>query len=316
MDMKLFGVLAFLGSAAVGVACCCVASSGTPVRFVGQTNIVIWDAAHGIEHFVRDARFATKSKDLGFIAPTPSKPTLSETNAEAFQLLESLKPEDPMAGTAGATAGAIEMKSGDAAVTIVEERDVAGYRATVLKATDSKALGEWLTKNGYSKPKFLDGWVKPYLDRGWFLTAFKVKGGQDSATGPVRMSFATNRPFNPYSVPEENGDGSASLRLYYVSAGHEVPKVGGTTGWRTVEWSAPLTTQTAGVLAGQLKLSPDAIPANASVTTYQDNQFGKPGLDDLYFVDQANANVAGGLGIAAVLALVAMRMRRRNQIAS
>jgi hypothetical protein len=311
MIMKLLGVLAIIGSAALGTACCGFGAPGTSVRFVGQTNIVIWDRTRGIEHFVRDAQFSSGGKDLGFVAPTPSKPTLSEASAMAFQTLESLDPKLAERALKGAFKSATLIPT--AAVSVIEEKDVAGYHATVLKATDGKALGDWLASNGYAKPEFFDGWVKPYLDRGWYLTAFKVKGGGQTATGPVRMSFETDRPFNPYSVPEENGDGSASLRLFYVSAGHEVPKIGGTAGWRSPEWSTPLSPETANTLAGQLKLPVDAIPENSTVTTYVDREFGQPGLDDLYFVDQSNSNAAGGLGLAAILAVVAMRTRRRPQ---
>ncbi|RYG19868.1 DUF2330 domain-containing protein, partial [bacterium] len=296
----------------VGDACCGVGARGEPVRFVGQTNIVVWDKAHGIEHFVRDARFATKSQDLGFIAPTPSRPTLSEASGAAFETLAALEPKPEFVpGQWGAVSDSAADIPTKGFVSVIDEADVAGYRATVLKATDSRALGEWLTKNGYAKPRFLDGWVKPYLDRGWYLTAFKVKGGDGSATGPVRMSFQTKRPFNPYSVPEENGGARASLRLYYVSAGNEVPKIGGQSAWRSAEWSAPVVEETRAALASQLKLSPDQLPINASVTTYLDSEFGQPGFDDLYFVEQSNLGATGGLG-AAMLLLVALRVRRRT----
>lgn len=305
--MKLCSVLVGIGAAAFAAACCGVGSGGAAVRFTGQTNIVIWDEAHGIEHFIRDARFETKGGSLGFIAPTPSKPELSAADGAAFHTLENLA---PMPATKGDVAGAAAMDAG--AVEVVAIQDVAGYRATILKATDGEGLKRWLNANGYPSPAFLPTWSKPYTERGWTFTAFKVSG-KEAATGPLRMSFATKRPFNPYSVPEENGSDGVPLRVYYVSAGKEVPKIGGKAAWIKPAWSVDLPAETAGRLASQLKLSADAIPTNARVTTYQDDAFGRPGLDDLYFVrDDSLSNAVGGGAVAAVLLIAALRRRRRT----
>lgn len=303
--MKAPIVLLAISTAAVAVACCGVGPLGVPVRFTGQTNIVVWDKSHGIEHFVRDARFEARGANLGFIAPTPSRPELSEADAAAFETLDALGPKPPMTKSAR-DAGA----AATGAVSVVETKDVGGYRATVLKATDAAGLAKWLQVNGYPSPDFLPKWAAPYVERGWHFTAFKVNG---KATGPVRMSFATSRPFNPYSVPEENGGGGVPLRVYYVSAGAETPKIGGKDAWVKPQWTAALPAEAAARLAAQLKLPVDAIPAQARVTRYDDPNFGRPGLDDLYFTsDDANANLAGGLMLAAVLALAASRRRRRS----
>lgn len=300
-----------LGIAASAVPCGCVARKGAPVRFAGQTNIVLWDAVHGVEHFVRDARFTTAGASLAFIAPTPGRPTLSGASPHAFEALQALEPIPEEFATAGAVSAIDEAAT--KGVQVVGVQDVAGYRATVLKASDASALTNWLGANGYPSPAFLTRWAAPYVGRDWYFTAFKVNG---EATGPMRMSFETDRPFNPYSVPAENGRSGVPLRLYYVSAGSEAPKIGGRDAWRSPEWSAPIPEETRATLATDLRLSAGDIPKEARVTSYQDATFGKPGFDDLYFVpDPTLRNSVGGGAVAVVLLALALR-RRRNAAAA
>lgn len=313
--MKPVAFAAVLCASAYAIPCCGIAEKGTNVRFIGQTNIVVWDAEKKLEHFIRNATFSTTGKGLGFIAPTPTQPELSEADSYAFSLLASLEPKKPE--LTKDTEDAAAAPASASSVAVVHEQDVAGYHAAVLKATDTAGLTDWLKKNGYPAPKFLDGWVKPYLEKGWYLTAFKVKGGDRTETGPVRMSFKAERAFNPYSVPEENGGGGANLRLYYVSAGHETPRIGGSEGWKSSSWSAPLNDENRTQLAGYLKLPANAIPEGASVTTYEDSDFGRPGLDDLYFVsNDGRAGLAVVGGAVALLAVAAARRRGRLQATS
>ncbi len=307
--MKLACVALGIGISVAAVACCAVGAAGGRVRFLGQTNIVIWDQKRGIEHFIRDASFETKGKDLGFLAPTPSEPELSDVSPKAFELLLHLEPvmkEKNSDGTETAVAAA-------ASVQVVHEQDVSGYHAAVLRATDAKGLSEWLKKNGYPAPKFLDGWAKPYVDKGWYMTAFKVKGGEEAATGPIRMTFKTSQAFNPYSVPSENEAENGQLRIYYVSAGNEAPSIGGTEPWNKALWNADLPADRYGELASYLKLPGDAIPAHASVTTYDDHHFGRPGKDDLYFVPEDGRSSLAVMGAAvALIAFAAGRRRSRR----
>ena len=273
--------------------------------FASQTNLVVWDAAHGIEHFVRDARFLTKGKDLGFIAPTPSRPSLSAVASWVFDDLESLHSAQSAATTTGATTAGAAVVGKSASVSVVETKDVAGYRATVLRATDPASLQAWLHANGYPAPPFIQAWAAPYVRKGWYLTAFKVEGGADPHTGPIRMSFATKTPFSPYSVPAQNGRGGhVPLRLYYLSKGAEVPRFGGTAApWRSPEWSIDLLKPGLNGIAWALKLPAGLLPAGAHLSVYRDDRFGTPGLDDLYFVPKdapersTNAGLLAGGGL-------------------
>ncbi|MGV3617127.1 MAG: DUF2330 domain-containing protein [Fimbriimonas sp.] len=291
----------------VAQACCAVGPDGKPIPFQGQKNIIVWDADRGVEHFVRNASFYSRSKSLGFIAPSPSRPTLSEADAKAFEVVGSLGPPPPAISKGGPTRSA-------ASVTVLEVKDVAGYRATVLRATDAGALTKWLQANGYESPGWMKAWVQPYVAKSWYLTAFKVlsKGGK-TATGPVRMSFKTDRPFNPYWVPAANTSYSP-LQLYYVSAGSERPLIGGKQAWQEPQWSSPLPERLRKDLAAHLKLPASGIPKNATVTSYFDPGFSKPGKEDLFFVAQPRRrpSVLLYVGMAGIAGAV-FAVRRRTQ---
>jgi hypothetical protein len=263
---------------------------------------------------VRDARFETDAKNLGFIAPTPTRPQLSEVDKDAFAILAKLSPPMPLAGTRGMKGGGLPPSQ---SVQVVQVTDVAGYRATVLKANDANALAAWLKTNGYGSPSWLPKWLSPYVKRSWYLTAFKVSGKGVAATGPVRLSFKTDRPFNPYAVPAANS-GRASLQLFYVSAGDEVPKIGGTKGWIKPHWRADVPERSRVALAHALHLPTSAVPKGASVVAYVDDRFSTPNQDDLYFVkSQPRMNARDGIlflvgaGVVAG-AIVSIRGRFRG----
>lgn len=295
----------------MGFGCCALGGPGVSISFSGQTNLVIWDAARGVEHFVRDARFQTDAPSLGFIAPTPTRPTLHEARASVFRDLAMLEPRDVTGGIHWMPTSSEAMKGPGSSVMVFEVRDVGGYRATVLKATDGNALTHWLRSNGYESAPWLKDWTEPYIRKGWFLTAFKVRAdGGPMATGVVRMTFETDRPFNPYSVPTAN-QGNSPLQLFYVSAGNEEPRIGGTEFWRTPEWEAKIPWDTRYRLVSGLGLTDAEIPEGATVKAFIDPDFSRTGSDDLFFVPTARLYMEKG-AVVVGLGGVAWYFRRRR----
>jgi hypothetical protein len=78
-------------------ACSGVGPPEQPVVFGDQTNIVIWDEANHIEHFIRNANFRSGANNFGFIAPTPGRPELHEASNQAFILSQTSRRELAMA---------------------------------------------------------------------------------------------------------------------------------------------------------------------------------------------------------------------------
>ena len=152
--------LAVVPSADPASACCPAPPSGKPVVNADQTVVLVWDPVKKVEHFVRRASFKADAEDFGFLVPTPSKPELAESGDAAFPTLAKItapaivKKPMPSAGCGsclGASKSAAPSKGAPAeTVTVLEEKTVAGFHASVLEATSSGALVGWLKEHGYA----------------------------------------------------------------------------------------------------------------------------------------------------------------------
>ncbi len=293
---------------------CCGVGSGKPVSFGDQSNIIVWNAQAHTEHFVRSAFFYTDASNLGFIAPSPSKPDLSEADPKAFDLLDSQNPVIK-SGQADSAAGAAKSD-----VEIVQEKDVAGYHATTVLASDSDALASWMKKNGYVTSPGIQTWTQKYVSKGWFLTLFKVAAEhREASIGTVRMSFKTDAPFNPFYVPNDNIDPKkgSTLKVYFVSEGAYEPQISGKL-WQDPKWSNGLDDKTADTLAKDLKLSRSDLPASPSVEMFQD-AFPQTADDDIYFralpfpIFATSIFALIFIGAFVVLGFMIRDLRRKNQ---
>lgn len=282
--MVAANLLATVGGA---YACSGVGPRGQPVVFGDQTNIVIWDEAHHTEHFIRNATFKSGADDFGFIAPTPAAPKLNKASNRAFFTLAALQPVAVFKGGFGG-AGAARGMSKSAEVQVIQEADVAGYHATTLKSMDAHAINDWMNQHGYVSTPEVEKWAERYCSRGWYLTAFKVidKSKLIASTGTVRMSFKTDKPFNPFYVPKTNIpiNGGGTLRVYFVSVGDYDAHIGHGETWQTPQWTSPIPEASAALLAKQVELPFYSVPDNCQVETFVDNNFPRPAKDDIYFV--------------------------------
>src|SRR6185436_5763930 len=132
-----------------------------------------------------------------------------------------------------------------------------------------------------------------YCSRGWYLTAFKVvdKTKLAASTGTVRMTFRTNKPFNPFYVPASNipNRGKGTLRVYFVAVGDYDANIGNYGTWQRPQWTAQIPEATAALLAKQVKIPAEAIPDNVQVETFVDPDFPRPAPEDIYFVKKRPA---------------------------
>jgi hypothetical protein len=278
---------------ALGFGCCVglwgcsgVGPPGKPVVFGDQTNIIIWDEKTHTEHFIRNATFKSGADDFGFIAPTPGKPTLSEASSKAFNTLASLQPIYPTArGGAGFGGGAGAYDK--SAVKVIQVIDVAGYQASTLWSKDAHAINNWMNDHGYISTPEVEKWCERYCSRGWYLTAFKVidRTKLIASTGTVRMSFKTQKAFNPFYVPSSNIpiNRGGTLIVYFVSVGDYAAKIGNGPTWQTPQWKAPIPEAQSALLAKQVKIPAEAIPDDVQVSTFIDPNFPRVTADDIYF---------------------------------
>lgn len=203
----LIGAGWLIGSlATAAVACLAVGGSGQSIRMREEQAILIWDEGRQTQHFLRRATFETNGDSLAFLVPTPSVPTFSESDNTIFDKLLSLTAprievrkrarswgcSEPVVPNAPL---ATDVKS----VVVHSRTQLTGQEVVVLSADEPETLISWLQDHGFSTHDRLTDWLRPYLKRGWKISAFRYTNdpaetvvttppgeeGSDSATNTV-----------------------------------------------------------------------------------------------------------------------------------
>ena len=292
-------------------ACCPAWRPGQPVRIANQQILVVWDPATRIEHFIREAKFAAgaRQEGFGFLVPSPTVPEIAAADGAVFEQLNTrIKPriEDVtrwknhysllwtlfvLESKAPASRAFDDAPPPMAAVEVMKTARVGSYDVAVLKAADPAALTEWLSDNGYdSRPEMTD-WSRPYVEKGWMITAFKyATDATNIDVSAVRLTFETDVPLFPYRVPTDQIDPDSPrrnvLRAFVVGPG----RAQGTLGegaearpWETGRfvYSHPLEVN-ASFLGGVLPEGTAGGATNAWLTAFEDSTWPS-GTDDLTF---------------------------------
>jgi hypothetical protein len=334
-------------------ACCPVGRSGKPVVNADQTVIIVWDHVKKQQHFIRKASFASTDKDFGFIIPSPTEPSLGESGDEAFNYLQRLtspeviKRPRPSGGCGCADARPPSPETDR--VVVLQEKEVAGYNAVVLEASDSTSLTKWLAEHGYAYSADIAAWAQPYIDQKWKFTALKVSTKQPEATDKLvqatalRLSFQTDRPLFPYREPastefaKELKRQSRLLRIYFVAERRYDGEYGKNNPWSgRVAWAGSLNEPQRAELLNLLKL-PGEAPAKLYLTEYEDRWKYEQAAGDVYFrmsqntesvkrpaiieyvsdfhAGDASSVALAGIGLASYLAYRGSRHRNYRDLA-
>lgn len=242
-------------------ACCPAYKNGNPFRIADQRILIAWDPETKIEHFVREAAFKqtklsqsldeqdskANESDFGFLVPSPSEPQIEEADGGVFGSLDtkiqpkvvqkdrwSIDPFPLVLSPFLLSAKSVSSRSNEVdtppAVAVLQNKKVAGYEVSVLKASDANELVQWLKENEYEARKDLEEWVVPYVEKGWIITAFKYDtSAQRTEVGTVRISFATENPVFPYRVPKDqfvDQQRGNRLQVFVVGPGRAAGSLG------------------------------------------------------------------------------------------
>jgi hypothetical protein len=285
------------------------------VRILDESAIIVWNPETHTEHFIRRASFNASGSDFGFLVPTPSQPNLAEVDNHAFDYIGSLiKPRTVVNESHGVDFTPLVFRilaiftMGEGArapitaarpVRVLDVERIAGYDAVVLEADNPAALGSWLGRHDYASGPDLDEWLKPYVAAHWKITAYKIaKGssGNQVGTSAVRMSFATDRPFFPYSEPSNQRQASSDLphevnssrglSVFFIGDSRVDGRLGAdpVSSWPGhTTWSDELSAGDMPALASKLELTAAQLPQNPWMTSFEDLSSPRAGVADLYF---------------------------------
>jgi hypothetical protein len=310
----------FVARAPVALACAAVDTgiAGDSVQITGESALIVWDAKNKTEHFIRRANFETDSDNIGFLVPTPGMPQLGTVDDAVFTSLDAaIEPKVESTRLTGYRFGWFlggdrqqnpQQSTSDInptsapksiPVKVMQQHKVGGYTATVLAANDVHSLERWLKKNNYRSDPALRSWLKPYVQRGWKITAFKVTNSTDSGVElkPVRLSFKTDRPFYPYKETttaraKGNYSDDRTLKVYFVGEQRPHGTIGAKGVWPgETQWASGLPRDARTTLVRSTGLKEGQIPPTARLTVFEDTSSPRPGTDEVFFrpsQDQSN----------------------------
>lgn len=291
---KQFRVFGLLSLAVLPVLASACSLFGFGAQMVNQENMIIWDKDKGIEHFIRRASFNAKGEKVGFVAPTPSIPELGEIDPKVFETAKRIVQEREKrieearrSTTKGMDAAAAEA----GAVEVVQIANVAGYKAITISAEKTEEVEKWIKENKFESFEGQKEWFDVYLAKKWFLTFFLVEKDKQGnlATGTVRMSFKTDKPFNPYYVPKGNQNPRANLLLYFISKEAHKPEM-------EIEADSQKTHQFRLSSASFNQIKADLKDVNVDfsqpvIYALDDSKFAQGASEDLYFSPEDRATV-------------------------
>jgi hypothetical protein len=303
--MVALGLAAAAGTTVAGgerkaEACALAVMPGqTAPKVRGEEALVAFDPARKVEHFVRSADFQGARAKFGFLVPTPGRPELAEADDAVFARLakQYLRPEPQRdvlrARLNGSGRGLLAASAAPPPVQVVATQTVAGLDATVLVASDARALSSWLGERGFVDRPALAEWLRPYTTGSWHVTAFQydpqARGALTSRA--VRLTFPTERAYYPYSEPSDvSSEPGRRLRISVIAPWRARASVGRRR-WSARVGYAGRPQDLATILAPGL-----GHPANRQVgpwmTTFEELN-SQRGRDDLWFDDaRTRAEVA------------------------
>jgi hypothetical protein len=280
------GIIAIVG-AAVAMACFPV-TSGDLVEVASERALIVWNPTTKTEYFVREAEFDWKGKSFGFLVPTPTKPTLTESTAYIYRKLDRISgPRVVPRHLKGFKLGLVNdgphaaKGAGGARSTleVLGREHVGGYDAVMLRAEKPADLSAYLKTNGYESTSELTEWLEPYVKRKWVITAFKV--AKQGYLEPVCMAFKTDVPFYPYKEPESTRSSRGRLLRVYFISNKRYDAILKDRGWNA---AVPFSSAThidkklmeaAGIMGDTDNLQ--------RLTVFEDRSNPRKGIDDLYF---------------------------------
>src|SRR5262249_2898063 len=153
---------------------------------------------------------------------------------------------------------------------------------------------DWLGVHGYDSRPALLAWLEPYVKARWIITAFQIakedRGSASVSTRAVRMSFAAERPFFPYSEPPDESARALVrparlLRVFCLGGGRVRGAFDGAkAGWKgRAVWAGPVGGERRRELGKHLGEKDVPLPEGAWLTVFDDHSSSRLRSPDVFF---------------------------------
>ncbi len=216
----LLGVLIYFGSFSVAYGFCTwgIVPQERLFEPLNATEILV-TYNDGIQTNILRPEFRGDAKEFAIVFPTPSKPEINQAPERIFEELNNAtNPWQPVP-LAAESADAFVATTKNQSVTVVEEKQVGDFDVTVLTATDSGDLIDWLEENDFAFGDADEEKMEYYVSKpGFHFIALKVdmsqipiflKAAEENVDlriappiffgelSPIEISFATDKPQLP-----------------------------------------------------------------------------------------------------------------------
>lgn len=181
---------------------------GYYVSETGQKALIYYQ--NQTENLVVSTNFQGNSQDFAWVIPTPSKPEVFKSDASLFTTLEKITKTSNYISPVSDAMPTLGTKS-ESSVQVIEEKTIDIYDTAILKATDDKALAQWLQDHGYTFPQNKSYMLQDYINNNWYFVIAKIQNAltQDSevkeklSTGtitPLRLQFQSSKIIYPMKL--------------------------------------------------------------------------------------------------------------------
>ncbi len=222
-------------------------NSAQPVNQSAE-RIIFSQGDDGTVTAVIQIQYAGPSERFAWVLPVTGTPEVGVSSNAAFSRLQSqtnpfYQLNTTILGTCadsgfrggpssgGADAGAAVLDGGESPppVTVVDSGAVGPYDYVVI-SVDPSALDtadvavEWLGDNGYDVGSLGGDVLRPYLDAGMNLLAFRLTKGNDAGSiRPVRITFGSGLPSIPIRPTAVAANDDMGIMVWVLGAHRAIP---------------------------------------------------------------------------------------------
>lgn len=173
----------------------------------------------GMEQLIISPSYEGPSTSFAWVVPVPARPKVEILKGAVFHELAKLVMPRPRPALKARIYDSLSAAAPK--VRVLERKTVGAYDVSVLAATDSKALMNWLAANKYHLPANAVKPMQSYVNERWTFVACRIKvpgdakGLRTGTLAPLRLTFKAENPIYPLRLSAANPE-SFDLLVYVI----------------------------------------------------------------------------------------------------